>query len=246
MKVVIGGSTGFLGTEVLRQALQHPLTTSVVALARRDTGLPLDIDSTAAQLKFKSVACSDFSSYPQDVKDEIADADACIWLIAITPTKSKTYAWEQVRTICSDYALSAVDTFAKLPRDGKSEPVRFVYVSGSGAERDASKKPWIMGDYLVMRGQVEKQILERAQLSDGRMQACVAKPGLISPPDLGILKKASRTLMSSLFGFPLIDKTEMAAALLDQAVNGFAKDTLTNGELAEIGRKALEKAGTSE
>lgn len=53
--------------------------------------------------------------------------------------------------ICYEYALYAADTFAKLPREGKPEPLRFIYVSGSNAERDPAKKPWILGDYCLLR-----------------------------------------------------------------------------------------------
>jgi N-acetyl-gamma-glutamylphosphate reductase len=81
MKLVIGGSTGYLGAEVVRQALSHPLITSVVALARRETHIPKGIDPQIAQSKFKSLICSDFKDYPQDVRSEISDADACIWYI---------------------------------------------------------------------------------------------------------------------------------------------------------------------
>ena len=60
-------------------------------------------------------------------------------------------AWDEVRKICVDYAVNAVDTFSKLPRTDKTGPFRFLYISGSNAERDPAKKPWILGDYCVMR-----------------------------------------------------------------------------------------------
>jgi hypothetical protein len=72
-------------------------------------------------------------------------------LIAITPARSKTYSWEEVNNICYEYAVSAADTFAKLPRDGKHTPLRFLYVSGFNATQDPGKKPWFLGDYCVMR-----------------------------------------------------------------------------------------------
>lgn len=53
--------------------------------------------------------------------------------------------------ICYEYALYAADTFAKLPREGNPDPLRFIYVSGCNAERDPAKKPWILGDYCLLR-----------------------------------------------------------------------------------------------
>ncbi|KAG5658645.1 hypothetical protein KAF25_010826 [Fusarium avenaceum] len=243
MKIVIAGSTGFIGQELVRQALLHPQIDSVVALARRDHELPEDLRKPEIESKFTSVSCSDFKNYPQYVKDEIAGADACIWLIGVTPGKLKQYTWDQVRMICYEYALYAADTFAKLPRKDNPEPLRFIYVSGCNAERDPTKKPWFLGDYCLLRGQVEKQIIERAHLSDGRMQVLVTKQGLVSDPNMGIVKQAFRLFTNVIISVPSIGRAEMMAALLDQAMTGFGKDTLSNAELTEIGKKALEKSG---
>ncbi|KAM0234655.1 hypothetical protein ACHAP5_010007, partial [Fusarium lateritium] len=123
------------------------------------------------------------------------------------------------------------------------EPLRFIYVSGCNAERDPSKKPWFLGDYCLLRGQVEKQIIERAHLSDGRMQVLVTKQGLVSDPDMGVVKHAFRLFTHVIISIPSISRAEMTAALLDQAMKGFGKDTLSNAEMVEIGKTALAKAG---
>lgn len=81
MKLVVAGATGFLGTEVVRQALSHPKITSVIALARRQTAVPEGSGSQADASKLKPVACDDFINYPESVKTEISDADACIWCV---------------------------------------------------------------------------------------------------------------------------------------------------------------------
>ncbi|KAF4944935.1 hypothetical protein FSARC_14545 [Fusarium sarcochroum] len=248
MKVVIGGATGYLGTEVVRQALRHPLITSVVALARRETQVPKDVDPQIAQSKFRSLTCSDFKDYPQNVRSAISDADACIWLIAITPTRSQAYSWEQVKKVCLEYAISAADTCAKLPRDGKHTPLRFLYVSGFNATQDPSKKPWLFGDYSVMRpvkGQVEKNVLERAQMSNGRMQACVARPGLIDPMNVSVMRQAFQGFANALISMPRIPIATMAAALLDQILHGFDKEVLSNEDLNEIGQNALKKSSSA-
>jgi dTDP-4-dehydrorhamnose reductase len=81
MKLILAGSTGLVGTEVLRQCLLNPKITSVVALTRR----PIDISALASKAhsiktdKVKSIVLQDFTEYPADVKRELADADACIW-----------------------------------------------------------------------------------------------------------------------------------------------------------------------
>ena len=74
MKLVIGGSTGFVATELIRQALEHPAITSIVALGRREILSPPGIGA-----KLRSVVCDNFESYPEDVKKELENVDACIW-----------------------------------------------------------------------------------------------------------------------------------------------------------------------
>lgn len=81
MKVVIAGSTGFIGKEVVRQALLHPQITSVVTLSRHDHDISEDLQTPEIESKLTSVTCSDFKNYPQYVKDEISGADACIWYV---------------------------------------------------------------------------------------------------------------------------------------------------------------------
>lgn len=79
MKLIIAGATGFVGTEVVRQALLHPAVTSVVALGRRATPVPANIGPDANVSKLKSTICDDFENYSESVKADLAGADACIW-----------------------------------------------------------------------------------------------------------------------------------------------------------------------
>lgn len=65
----------------------------------------------------------------------------------------------------------------------------------------------------------------------------IAKPGLIVGPD-HLLLTLQRGILG-LAGVPSIRLSEVAAALLDQVVNGFDKDTLVNEDLVRIGQAAL-------
>jgi hypothetical protein len=51
--------------------------------------------------------------------------------------------------------------------------------------------------------------------------------------------RALQTVVRSIIGLPTVDLSQIAATLLDQAVNGFEKDTLLNEDLVRIGQKAL-------
>jgi N-acetyl-gamma-glutamylphosphate reductase len=76
MKLIIGGSTGLVGTELLRQALSHPAITSIVGLSRRETQLPAGAPNSG---KLRSIVVDDFEHYSDAVRKELEDADACIW-----------------------------------------------------------------------------------------------------------------------------------------------------------------------
>lgn len=78
MKLIIAGSTGFVGTELVRQAIANPQFTSVIALARRETSAPEDADPKQRG-KLQNVILKDFGHYSEDIKKELAGADACIW-----------------------------------------------------------------------------------------------------------------------------------------------------------------------
>jgi hypothetical protein len=81
MKLIIAGSTGFVATEIIRQALSHPAITSIAALARRETVVPQNIGPNANAAKLKPVVCENFENYSESVKRELAGSDACIWYV---------------------------------------------------------------------------------------------------------------------------------------------------------------------
>lgn len=73
------------------------------------------------------------------------------------------------------------------------------------------------------------------------MEACVAKPGLIDGPDRrqGLVGSVLSTIGRSLIGLPKVDVSQIAATLLEQAVKGIEKETLSNEDLIRIGGKVL-------
>ncbi|KAG9235139.1 putative nucleoside-diphosphate-sugar epimerase [Amylocarpus encephaloides] len=238
MKLIVAGATGFVGTAVIRQAIHNPAITSIIALARRKTTVPKDAGQDAS--KVKSVILDDFTKYPENVKSELAGAHACIWLLAITPAKSSVLPWEEVRRICYEYTAVGIDEISSVA----SKPFRFSYVSGSNAERDQTKKPWVLGDYILMRGRVESHVLNFAKESKGDVEACVAKPGMIEPPGgSNIASGMFKAAVGYLVGVPRVGLEQVAATLINQAVGGFEKETLLNEDLVRIGSKVLEASG---
>ena len=73
------GATGFVGTEVIRQALRNPAITSVIALARKPVSRP-DNSGSDENTKFESVILKDWvTPYSESIKEQLKGADACIW-----------------------------------------------------------------------------------------------------------------------------------------------------------------------
>ncbi|KFZ09904.1 hypothetical protein V501_05438 [Pseudogymnoascus sp. VKM F-4519 (FW-2642)] len=235
MKLVVAGSTGFVGTEIVRQALSHPAITSVVGLARRSTPTPHNAGPGMDARKLKSVICEDFMDYTDDVKQELAGADACIWLISVTITRARSVPQEKAREICLDYTMTGLDSISQL---STSKPFRFIYTSGAKSKRDTSKAPWLMSDYLLLRGEVETRVLSYAKESGGNVEACVVKPGLVDG-ETGSIVRAMQTVGCYMINMPRVEVCDLAAALLQQVVEGFDSDTLLNEDLVRIGQKAL-------
>ncbi|KAF3765045.1 putative nucleoside-diphosphate-sugar epimerase [Cryphonectria parasitica EP155] len=239
MKLIIGGSTGFVGTELVRQALLHPHITSVVALGRRET--PVPSGSEAGGAKLRSVVCDDFETYNTAVQKELEGADACIWTISITPSKLKDVPWEETCKISRDYAVAAIKHLAAgRAQSDTPTPFRFIYMSGIHAKRDRAeaekvellvKNPTML-EYTLIRGDAEVQILEVAKQSNGKVEACVTRPGLILGAD---------SERRAIPGIPSIEVEEIAAAQLHQVINGFKAELVGHDDLVSLGQEVLSK-----
>lgn len=79
MKLIVAGATGLVGSEIVRQSLQMSAITQVIALARK----PIQIDDNKSSFKLKSVLINDYGDYPDNIKAELAGADACIWYVSL-------------------------------------------------------------------------------------------------------------------------------------------------------------------
>jgi hypothetical protein len=73
MKLVIASATGFVGKELLKQAMGCSEFTSIVTLGRR--AVVEDYDKA----RLTDIVIDNFEHYPDSVMEQLADADACIW-----------------------------------------------------------------------------------------------------------------------------------------------------------------------
>ena len=84
MKLAIVGSTGYLGQELIKQALSHPKVESVFAISRRETIAPerYQLLPNADISKLRSVVVKDFMSdwtNSADHKEHLDGLDGVIW-----------------------------------------------------------------------------------------------------------------------------------------------------------------------
>ncbi len=78
MKVILTGTTGFIGTEVLSQALSHPSITSLLVLSRRALPSPFPSDP-----KLRVVILEDFMNIPDQVMRDLEGCEGCIWFVHV-------------------------------------------------------------------------------------------------------------------------------------------------------------------
>ena len=77
MRIAIGGASGFVGSEILRQALGSKAVTSIVAIGRRNVSAPEGYDGS----KLSNIVLEDLNHYPDKDKTCLSDVDACIWYV---------------------------------------------------------------------------------------------------------------------------------------------------------------------
>ncbi|KAF2438902.1 NAD(P)-binding protein [Karstenula rhodostoma CBS 690.94] len=236
MKLIVAGATGFVGGEIIRLALRNKSITSVVALARKEVPVPKHAGTEADTSKLKTVVLEDWEkTYPEHVIQQLSGADACVWALAVTPTKSKDANFEDVTKICYDYTINGLKNMTSVA----NKPFRFVYTSGVTVERDQTKALPFLHDYRLMRGRVENAILEFAKQTPA-VEVAITKPGGIEGP--GHPKNDAMTSVWTQFGpTPWVHLSELAAAMIEQAVSGVSKETLWGNDLVEIGSRVLKK-----
>ncbi|KAK6083908.1 hypothetical protein SCUP515_01604 [Seiridium cupressi] len=126
-------------------------------------------------------------------------------------SQSKNMPFEETAKISRDYAMTAIRTLADLCQKKDEGLLRFIYISG----------------YFAL---AENMILEFAGQSHGNVESAVAKPGLIHSPE----RERRNTP-----GLPHVELHDIAAALLDQVVNGSEKDALSIDGITRIGQEVL-------
>lgn len=114
MKVILFGSTGMVGQGVLRECLQDPGVSEVVAVVRSPTG--------QQHAKLRELIHKDFT----DFTGVELDGDACFWCLGVS---SNGMSEADYTRVTHDYTLAAAKVLVR-------PTMTFIFVSGTGAQRD--------------------------------------------------------------------------------------------------------------
>ncbi|KAJ5755107.1 hypothetical protein N7533_004650 [Penicillium manginii] len=208
MKLILTGSSGFVGRELLSQCLEHPSVTAVIALTRHE------LTGHEKHDKLKVVLMEDFSSYPETAREAIRGT------LGVKPSQVSDN--DMARRISIEYTTAA----AWLFNDICQKPFRFVYCSGYLAERDQTKQLWYLQDYRRIRGQVETELLTFDNENTG-FESYILQPAMIR----------SRSIINfyelMIAVGPSIKVDELASKMLNLALEGGSKKLWTNSEINE-------------
>ena len=195
MKVIVTGSTGTAGAEVVRQAVADNDIDEVILLARKPT--------ETIHPKIRQIIHQNFLDY-NGLQGVFKEADACIWCLGISQTQVSK---EDYFTITHDYAVAAAKAMLAA-----NPSMSFLFLSGQGA--DSSERSSVR--FAKVKGQTENA-LKAMKFK----HLIIFRPGGIYPVNksksLSLHKKFEMSfirLMKATAPWTVINTDELAKAML--------------------------------
>ncbi|KAM3073479.1 hypothetical protein ACMFMG_004623 [Clarireedia jacksonii] len=232
MKVLLTGTSGFIGRETLNQLLLTSIVTQILVLSRR----PL-ADIEALDKRIEVFVLEDFNEYPDELKRKLGDANAVIWALggsATNPTPAAKCLEVEV-----EYPMTAARELlkAKEATGSADEKVRFLFISGILSVKDQKRKLWFLKEGRRARGLGEIKLFELAERNKESFETVIIKVGLV----VGI----ERHVAGYLLGWTGlgIKVDELAAGMVREVVGrrGKGSETVSNGEVRRRGGEWLRK-----
>ncbi|KAI0376393.1 hypothetical protein F5Y04DRAFT_266448 [Hypomontagnella monticulosa] len=218
MKIIITGATGFVGGEVVRQAIADPRISHAFVLTRK----PLP-DEFSKNEKVTVIEHKDFSSYPPELLEQLTGAEGCIWAIG-----GRAYQFPDLETakkVSIDYTIAGAKAFLEVlaPKLPEPQKFRFVFCSGKYAEWDQNKSLLLLKDTRLIKGQVEKSLCELADANKDKLEVWAVRPSAIT--------KKHAPLINSI---GLISVDRLAKAMLKIVTEGYHNRIIELDELVKM------------
>ncbi|TID18551.1 NAD(P)-binding Rossmann-fold containing protein [Venturia nashicola] len=85
------------------------------------------IEEGADVSKLRSIVLGEdgYGAYGEDVREALKGVEACIWTVAVTPSKSKKMNFADLKRICLDHTMLGLRTLDEARGEGM-EPLMFV------------------------------------------------------------------------------------------------------------------------
>ncbi|KAK4148550.1 hypothetical protein C8A00DRAFT_19637 [Chaetomidium leptoderma] len=224
MKVIVAGSTGLVGSALVRQCIANDKISHVFALTRK----PLT-EAVAKSPKVSVILHDDFSTYPSELLSQLTGAEGCLWAIGGRATQFpdvETYKKVQV-----DYTLAAASAFLEtlVPQLPEGREFRFVFCSGKFAEWDQTKPLHFMADTRRVKGQVEQGLCDfAANDKTKRLAVFCARPSGILPADAGLATRLSGKLYGA------IEVDHLAKGMIRILLEGYKEQIIENDTLLAL------------
>lgn len=221
IKVLLFGTSGMLGTAVLRECLADPQVAGVVTVGRTVSALH--------SAKLEEIVHADLTNYGA-IESSLGDLDACFFCLGVS---SAGLSEADYTRVTYDYTLAAANTLIRLnPR------LTFIYVSGAGTDSSGAGR--------VMWARVKGRT-ENALLALPFAAAYMLRPGIIQPLHGIKSKTRSYRIFYSLSAFLLpalrtvfpnhvLSTTQIGAAMLNLAKHGYAKQILEARDIRVVSK----------
>lgn len=213
LNIILYGPTGFVGSGVLAECLEHPQVDKVTAITRHK----LDVQHE----KLTEVILDDFEDYSQ-VQDKLTGHNAVFFCLGISSTQVRDK--DKYYKITYDYTMAAAKAITEV-----NQNVTICFLSGAGTDgTEKSRLHWAR-----VKGKAEND------LSNYNFKAVYNfRPAMIFPSHN---EKSNYPGVKLLFPlYPLLNKImpryvttteEMGLAMINCALVGYKKNILENKDV---------------
>ena len=156
MRVMVMGSTGAIGSEIIRQCLDDARITDVLAISRRALRIH--------HPKLRVAALTDFKDYSA-ILDDLSRVEFCFCALGVSQTQERdpTRYYE----ITHNYVMAAAEAL-----NGRNPRARFFFVSGYGTDPTQKSKLY----WARVKGETENDL---RKLFGERLT--IFRPGYVHP-----------------------------------------------------------------